>query len=280
MFQTGPLDEARGAPVRLRVSRAGRLRFDQDSALVADPGLSGYLADMVAPYGLAVREDVIAAGTGHSYGDMADPLIRTVTEPRSPVDVLVLVHAVHDVRFGRNTATYLGSRCPGDPLSFAVCDQGVAGAFTALRLIGAYAASGVCRRALLIVAEQSGLHYELAEPAPVPDRHAAVALLLEETREPDAVLVRQHRGVPPAEVADRLAADLADLSGPGPEPVVITGTELSTVDKSVPAPAGQPYTGVWWELAGRMAAHSRLLLADYDRQWGYLCTGAVRGHGV
>ena len=280
MFQTGPPDDGRTTPVRLRVSRAERLRFDGDSALVADPGLRGYLSDMVAPFGLALREDVIAAGTGHSYGDMAEPLLESITEPGSPVDLLVLVHAMHDIRFGRNTATYLGSRCPGDPLSFAICDQGVAGAFTALRVIGAYAAGGACRRAVLIVVEQSGLHYELAAPVPVPDRHAAVALLLEETEDPDAVLVRQHRRVPPDELADRLARDIAELSGPGARPVVITGGALSTVDESVPAPAGQPYTGVWWELAGGMARHRRMLLADYDPRLGYLSMGAVSGHGV
>jgi 4-hydroxymandelate oxidase len=157
----------------------------------------------------------------------------------------------------------------------------VAAAFTALRLIGAYAATGACRRALLIVVEQAGLHYELAAPAPVPDRHAAVALLLEETPDPDGVLVRQHRGVPPDEVRARLRADIAELSGTGPAPVVVTGgglADLSTVDESVSGPAGQPYTGVWWELAARMAGRRRVLLADYDPAFGYLCTAAVSGH--
>lgn len=278
MFLIGPPDD-RTEPVRLRVGRAGCRRFDGNSELATDPGLPGYLADMVAPYGLALREDVIAAGTGHSYGDMAEPLIEALTGPDSPVDLLVLVHAVHDVRFGRNTATYLGSRCPGDPLAFAVCDQGVAGPFTALRLIESYAATGACRRALLIVVEQAGLHYELAAPAPVPQRHAAVALLLEDSPGAGAVTVRQHAEVPPDRVAAVLATDVDELSGGSPKVPLIAGAGLppeSIVDDMVIPPAGQPCTGVWWELAGRPGR--RVLLADYDPGLEYLCTGAVSGH--
>ena len=54
--------------------------------------------------------------------------------PPRPVDVVILAFAVPDVRAGRTTATYRGAACPGDPLAFAVCDQGPAAAFTALRL--------------------------------------------------------------------------------------------------------------------------------------------------
>jgi hypothetical protein len=47
----------------------------------------------------------------------------------------------------------------------------------------------------------------------------------------------------------------------------------------VVAPAGQPCTGVWWELAGRLAswaAHGRrVLVADYDPLPGSLCLAAI-----
>jgi 4-hydroxymandelate oxidase len=249
--------------------------------------MRAYLSDMVGPYRLALREDLLDSGAGHSYGEMAEPLIEAILPTGSPVDLLVLAYGIHDVRLGRATATYLGSRCPGDPLSFAVCDQGVAAAFTALRLIGAYAGTGACRRALLIVVEQAALHYELAAPAPVPERNAAVAVLFEESARPDALTVRQHAAVPPDQVGALLQADVAELSGGRPDVTVILGDGLasdwtsgSTMDELLRAPTGQPYTGVWWELSAGLAgwqARDRLaLLAEYDAALGYLCTATMR----
>src|SRR2546421_2599393 len=142
MFLTGQGD---AAGCSLRVNRVDHRVFDGKSDLARDPALRAYLADLVGPYGLALREDLLDAGAGHSYGEMAEPLIAAVVPAASPVDLLVLAYGIHDIRLGRATATYLASRCPGDPLSFAVCDQGVAAAFTAVRLIGAYAATGACR---------------------------------------------------------------------------------------------------------------------------------------
>ncbi|MGH3992124.1 MAG: hypothetical protein ACRDSN_06615, partial [Pseudonocardiaceae bacterium] len=266
----------------LRIVRTAHRIFDEPSPLAAEPSMRPYLSDMVGPYGLALRDEVFDAGAGHSYGEMAEPLIEAVVAatspaghpPPSPVDLLVMAYAIHDVRFGRNTATYLSSRCPGDPLALAVCDQGVAAPFSALRAADAYAATGACRRALLLVVEQSALHYELAEPARVPDRHAAVALLLEtfgDTPNPEAVgdtpssgatpgtgavTVRQRTAVPPDGVDALLAAVLAELPSKGRDATLILGADLATewtgngaVDEVVLAPAGQPYTGVWWELS-------------------------------
>jgi 4-hydroxymandelate oxidase len=282
MFRTGQPEAAGGA---LCVSRAEHRVFDGISDLATDPAMRAYLFDMVRPYGLALRDDLLDSGAGHSYGEMAEPLIEAILPDGAPVDLLVLVYGIHDIRLGRATATYLSSRCPGDPLSFAVCDQGVAAAFTALRMIGAYAATGRCERALLIVVEQAALHYELAAPAPIPERHAAVAVLFEESVGPESLRVRQHAGVAPDQVGARMRSDVAELSGARPDLTVIIGNGLaaareSIVDDVLRASKGQPYTGVWWELSAGLAgwqARDRLvLLADYDAALGYLCTAAMR----
>ena len=86
---------------------------------------------------------------------MAEELIRSVVPPDEPVDVLVLAFAVPDARPGRATASYLSHVCPGEPLAFAICDQGSAAAFTGLRLIREYARTGGCARGLLLVVEQA-----------------------------------------------------------------------------------------------------------------------------
>jgi 4-hydroxymandelate oxidase len=271
MFLTGPPGAAGSA---LRISGAAHRVVDGSSVLATDPAMRGYLSDMVAPYGFALRSDLIDAGTGHSYGELAEPLIEAVAS--DPVDLLVLAYGIHDIRLGRATATYLGSRCPGDPLAFAVCDQGLATAFSALRLTGAYAGTGACRRALLIVAEQPALHYEIAAPAPVPERNAAVAILLEQA-DGDPLTVRQHTEVAPDEVEALLAKEL-----PGPDGTLILGSGLaefeSTVDDTRRAPAGQPFTGVWWELSAGLPEWTRgrpVLAADYDAALGCLCTAAI-----
>jgi hypothetical protein len=285
MFLTGrPGSRAAGG---VYISRVDRRLFDGSSEQATDPVLRPYLADMVAPYGLALRDEVFDAGAGHSYGEMAEPLIEAVTAPDRPVDLLVIAYGMHDVRLGRNTATYLSSRCPGNPLAFAVCDQGIAAPFSALRAIEAYATTGACRRALLLVVEQSALHYELAEPVRLPDRHAAVALLLELAPGAAGVTVRQRTAVPPGRVDAELAAALAELPWDGRETTLILGADLArcaenaAVTEVVLAPAGQPHTGVWWELAAGLPAWlargRRVVVAEHDPALGYLCTAEVCG---
>lgn len=286
MFVTGPPDLTGGGG--LRIGRTDRRIFGGSSELATDPSMRPYLADMVAPYGLALREDVFDAAAGHSYGEMAEPLIEAVTTADDPVDLLVIAYAVHDIRLGQSTATYLSGRCPGDPLAFAVCDQGVAGPFTALRAAQAYAATGACRRALLLVVEQSALHYELARPARLPDRHAAVAFLLECPATTDPITVRQHTVASPEQAADALTKDAEIAGRQNSDTTLVIGPDLAAgrshdhlgADEVIVAPQGQPCTGVWWELSARLrdwqSAGRRVVLAEYDPVVGRLCTAVVR----
>lgn len=280
MFRSGPpqLSPGAGAPGDpLRIAGAHRLVFPETSVTAWDPLLQLYLSDMVAPYGLPLREDLLVDGAGHSFGEMAEPLITALVPPDQPVDLLVLAFAMHDLRLGRATATYLSNLCPGAPFAFALCDQGNAAAFTGLRLIDAYAQTGVCRRALLVVLEQSALHYEPALPVPLPARHAGVALLLDATGTAALGPPRQHTGVSTVEVAALLATEVAELSAGRDEVTVILGGGLSEVDlpgRVVRAPDGQPSTGAWWELAALAEPDRLVIVAEYEPQLGYLsvCT--------
>ena len=288
----GPVGPGAAAPGPW-LRRAGRRAFPESSALARDPELRVFMGDLVRPYGLSLREDVLAAGSGQTYGEMAEALIRSTVPADEPVDLLVLAFGIHDVRPGRSTATWLSHVCPGGPLAFAVCDQGSAAAFTGLRLVREYARGGGCRRALLVVAEQSTLHYPPAGPGRVPDRHAAVALLFESTVDSSADPagtaelgpVRELPGIAAADVAGRLAEETAAVAA-GREPVLVLGAGLAAALPALPgglpvvvAPAGQPYTGPWWELAGRSAeraAEGRLVVvADWDPALRYLCLSTV-----
>ncbi|MFJ5543020.1 2-hydroxy-acid oxidase [Micromonospora chalcea] len=162
----------------LRLLRAARRTVTGPAALLDDAVLreraAGYLTDLTRPYGLRVPDglfDAPSAALGQSYGEMAAELIPAVVPPDEPVDLLVLAFAVHDMLPGRATAAYLSHVCPGTPMSFALCDQGSAAAFTGLRIAREYG----CRRALLLTVEQAVLPYDAA--VAVPARHRAVAML-------------------------------------------------------------------------------------------------------
>lgn len=281
MYVTGPPSGAR-AGTGLRLRRAEHRVFAGDSAFARHPALRPYLADLAGRQGVALREDVFAAGVGQAYTEMALPLVEAVTVPDEPVDLLVLAYGVHDVQPGRNTALRLADRCPGDPLAFAVTDLGTAAAFGALRVIGDHVATGGCGRALLVVAEQAALHYDLAVPAPVPDRHAAAALLFEAVPGAAPMRVRQHPGVPAEAAGAVLAADLAELVGDLADVTLVAGPGLDTATVSPAvrevrhAPAGLPFTGLLAAVTEPATDGGLLVLADHDPVLGHLAVAAFR----
>ncbi|MFL6124996.1 hypothetical protein [Actinophytocola sp.] len=283
MFVTGPLVTS-DSPLRVR-SAVGRT-FGELSGQVLNPTLRGYVTDMVAPYGIAVCEDLIEEGVGHSYGEMCAPLLDELVPEEQPADLLVLATGIPDIRFGRSTATYLSWHCAGAPLAFTVCDQGLLAVFTALHLIDGYARTGACRRAVLLVAEQPTLYHELPVPTRVPDRAAAVGVVLDADGPRGALAVRRHTNLAEHDVPDVLAAEVARLSGDRSTPTVLVGAGLGEVaadrrlDANVVVCQGnQPLTGIWLELAHRLRGWqnhgARILLADYDPTLGYLFSATL-----
>lgn len=239
----------------MRLIRAVRREFDGQAAFLDDPGYRAlatqYLADMVYPHGLALDTQL----SGQSYGEMAEDLLREAVRADEPVGTLVVAFANHDVYPGRALATYLSHLCPGTPTSFAVCDQGSAAAFTALRLIEAAEPAP----ALLIVVEQAQLPYRTEAAAPARDR--GVAMLWA----PDGPggAVRQQPGVTPARLPDLVPHDATRL---------VLSEALATAWPDRPAhaelaPAGQPMTGVWWRLA-EPDATGPVTVADYEPALG------------
>jgi hypothetical protein len=227
---------------------------------------------------------------------MGEVMVGAAVPMDQPVDLIVLAFAVPDVWPERATASYLSHICPGEPIAFAVCDQGAAAAFTGLRLVREYARTDGCGRALLLIVEQAALHYYPAGPMAPVARHAAVALLCDDAGPARLDTVRQHAGVAPAEAAALLAAELASLSAGRTDVTLIVGHDLACLagcgpgsppgdalpaiaDQVRVAPAGQPFTGVWWELAGGLptwTAEGRLvLLAEYDPALRYLCRSVI-----
>lgn len=252
----------------MRLIRAVRREFHGPAAFLDDPDhrafATEYLADMVRPHGLALDAEL----SGQSYGEMAEELLREAVGADEPVGTLVVAFAHHDVYPGRALATYLSHLCPGTPTAFAVCDQGSAAAFTALRLLGtadpARSAADPAT-ALLIVVEQSRLPYRSQAATPASSR--GVALLWAPDGSGGAV--RQRPGVRPAELPGLVPDDGARL---------VLGEALAAAWPDRPghaevAPAGQPMTGVWWRLADPDAV-GPVVVADYEPALG--CFSCVR----
>lgn len=261
MFATaGSHSTVRSAP---RLARIERRRFAEPATDLDRPEhLAGYLADLVRPYPV---ELVSAMPAGQSYAEMAAALISATVE--EPVDLLLLCFAVPDLHPGRATATFLSHLCPGTPLSFAVCEQGSAAAFTGLRIASEYLASADCQRALLLVVEQAGLPYPV--PVPVPAEHRGVALLLESGGDgPQLTGLQQVAGVS----ADLVAKKLTDLVADQPKTRLLLSASLAehAPELAEIVPAGQPNTGLWWQLPDELDRETDLLLADYEPQLGYL----------
>lgn len=301
-----------GPPLRhdLHLVRAGRRAFTGPAGFLAEAEnrarVGEYLADLGRPYGRHVPADLFcgppSSDLGQSYGEMAGALIGSVMSAAEPADLLVLAFSVHDLRPGRQTAAYLSHLTPGEPMAFAVCDQGSAAAFSGLRIAGEYAASAGLRRALLVVAEQAALPYDV--PVALPSQHRAVAMLFASGPDgsrlgtsrhggdsavgPARVAgVRQHPGVPPGEVAALAAADLAGLAAGHHAVGLVLSAAVAAVWTAPAAgqvrvmPPGQPSTDVWWglidELTGEADPADRpdlLVVADYDPHLRYLCLTA------
>ncbi|WP_052709383.1 hypothetical protein [Streptomyces sp. NRRL S-495] len=253
---------------------------DGRSELSLDPDLRVFVADLVRPYGLPLREDLLAEGVGHAYEELAAGLLTEALGPDEPADVLIQAFDSPDVRPGAPTSLALSRSCAGTPTALALCDQGTAGAFAALRAALAYQRTGVARRAVVVLAEQTALHHRPPEPVILPDRHCAVVLVCE-TLPGEELTVRQESGVMVGS-AESVAEEVrrqAKALGEEAAVLLAAGLEVPGLD-AVRVPAGQPFTGLWSALADRLpdwrAERRPVLLADFDPRLGVLSTLTLR----
>lgn len=266
-----------------------RRTFAGPAEFLSDPGnraaVSAYLSDLIRTFppelpGPSTPTEAshappltVSPTQGHSYGEMAEALIGAVTSAAQPVDLLVLAFAIHDVQPGRATATYLSHVCPGNPMSFAICDQGSAAAYSGLRIARDYPASAERSRSLVIIVEQAALPY--GDGTPLPAQHRGVALLLENGPGADAsaedesagdvsaggrpgparlVALIQRPDLAAAAVAGQADADLAEVSAGHRDVRLVLSQTLAAAwprqlsEQVRVGPEDQPSTGVWWQL--------------------------------
>ncbi|WBB73945.1 hypothetical protein O7602_30615 [Micromonospora sp. WMMD1128] len=258
---------------RLRPTQVIARRFGPDpEPYRGDPLLEEYLSDMTELYGRRFDRDRHAAAGRNSFTDMADRLVRDL-DLAVPVDLIAIAHSTPDADPRRVTACYLSELVHGDPLAFAVSDQGPVAAFTALRLLGTYSGDFPGCRALLLVLEQTTMSYEVVGARyPVPGHDAGVAVLLEPAGS-DGATVHQRPDVAPTAVGTLLdelvPADAVVIAGPGltagPGRPVVRAPDLGAA-------------GVWAEFARHRAGTAGpIAVADHDPVSGTLCAAVFAG---
>lgn len=217
-------------------------------------------------YGTRVDGERFAAAPKRAMPDLVAAAVDALgpLAARDAPQIAVLAYVTPDFEHTRFAASLLHARLPGDPLTFAVSDQGVLSPFTALRVAVEYARRCGWTRLLLVVADQSSQPFPHPESGQLAvDRDAAVALLLG-WEGGDAPVAGLGQGRP-EQALPALRTDLAGASLLAAGVGLADGPELPLPGpRRRNAPAGQPCTGVWSALRGAPAG--RAVLADYDRE--------------
>jgi hypothetical protein len=288
----------------MRLARVVSRTFD--SARGYGPELVDFLCDLTRLHGLPQREEYFGRATRTTFTEMAQEIAAELTESDEPTGIepfglAVVAHSTPDAEPGW-PASYLSGALPGEPLAFAVADQGASAPFTALRIAadfadtdGAQAGGARCpiglglrpRRAMLVlIMDQTAVvpDRRLPRGTVLPGRDHAVALVFEPAGRLAELSVRQLTNARPADATAEVKAELRSESGPvtvvlGPG---LAGMALADAGRVVHSPADLPGTGPWHELAGLLrqpdAAVGRILLASYEQTLGYLdlCSVSVK----
>ena len=269
-----------------------------------DANMLGFFHDLAELYGLRYDRAEFARLRRATFTDMVGGLLDELDGGGEPVGLVVLAHSAPDGE-PNWPACFLTGVLPGEPLGFAVADQGAVAPFTALRIAATYLRANGARRAIAIVLDQSTVLCDpaLAGQAPVPTQNRAVALIFDERGGLGELSVRTSAGIGPGDVGSALRGWVpatgghrpAVVFGPGLaaeiEPSTVDGRG-STVDRgwstvdAVAVPPGLPCTGIWAVLAGeldrwRSAGRQHVLLADYDPESHCLgqCVVSLPGPG-
>ncbi|MEU3898845.1 hypothetical protein [Streptomyces sp. NPDC045251] len=262
-----------GPPAVPRLVRAARYAPSAPaSGYVPVPELEEFYAELGAPYGLPFDREGFAGSARRSSVELAYGALDALGElPAGQAPELVVVaYATPDFHHAELVASCVKGRLPGEPLAFALSDQGPLTAFSALRVAVEYARRCGFGRLLVLVVDQSTQPFAVPEEAAAVHTDCAVALLLEWGGGAAAV-----RGMAQGPLT---APDL--FAGWAPGAGVVAGASLVDADHPAPSPdvlsatagTGLPGTGVWAALldaVGRGFA-GPVVVADHDPGRGLL----------
>jgi hypothetical protein len=279
---TSSVLQTAGAPT-LRLARIERRLFGRGEPYSSE--FVNYFADLAGQFEKPFHEEYFTGAAPNSFTDMVTDILPAAAHPGEAFDLALIAHSTPDSRPTR-PACYLSDVLAGNPLSFALSEQGVTAPFTAIRITGEYARDAAFRQAMVIFLDQSflwnGAEARLPEGTRMPGRDSAVVLVLASDGAFGGMSVRNFADVAAGEVR-RLAADqLRELAASRTPMTTVAGIGVDPeLAKEVPirwAPGDLPCTGVWSVLADGLAQWTvtgqRVVLVDYDPVLRYLslCT--------
>ncbi len=303
MFQTagrGVGQAARESGVSaLSLSRVAAGQFPKGTTAMTDFVSRAFLPVQSAAAGVTFHPDVLLRDTGNTFSDMAPSILKALLPAaafvgdrphgtRVPTDMVLLAHAAPDMTPNEITGTFVASLLCGEPLAYAVTDQGSAGVFTALRLAEQYAQRGSCDRAVVLAFDQATFPYD-TDVAATERLHgdAGVGLLLE--RDGDgSVQVLQRAGLMRADgeavesAVEALLERLRVLPGAAltvNAGLTASGAFVGSTRVTGRAPLGLPSTALVAMLAQRRPSQpdEPTVLVDYDPVHGQLSVCRIDG---
>lgn len=275
-----PLVEHRTGGVRLSWLTAGV--YPGHRRVRQSEGQRRFVADLSAAFALET-DPVADTWRGHSFVSMSEDLLTARAAAAGPLpalDHVLLAYQTPDLHVADAAGCYLTERCPGQPQSLGVSEQGAGAPFTALRVADALVRGGALVRGLLFVLDQTS---PLREPGQLPDVHRDTGVVLDIGAAGDVELLGSGH-VP----TDRPALALAEVRARHGDVPVVVGTALAAClplkDLLAPglsvAPADHAVTSAWFALAARWPLRGPVLLADYDRYAGGLYTACLAPVGA
>ncbi|MDG4792814.1 hypothetical protein [Micromonospora sp. WMMD1082] len=229
-----------------------------------------YYPDLMRSYGTTCPPGAFE-GRRNSFTDMVTAVLPRLRPHADGFDLAVLAATTPDSQPGFPMC-HLSTLVPDAGLAFAVLDQGLVTAFTALQVLANRARRDGAGRLLLIAADQTALLHDLPVPYRLRvERDVVVVLAFDPAA--DGGRLYPPRSVPTASRTPEVA--LAEALADEKPQVLVTGTGLAGRMPAVPAgtlvlpaPHGQPVTGVWQEVATRLPRWqvdgARVLIADHD----------------
>jgi hypothetical protein len=239
-------------------------RFDAGGPF-GKPGLE-IISDLADSYGIPFPPEQFTSGRRTTFTEMVSTLVDDLTDEDDPVGLVVLAHGVADAE-PQWPACYLAGVLPGEPLAFAVADDGFVTPFIALRIAAEYCRADGLRRAAVVILDQTSLLHgdEVNPDAPVPEANQVAMLMFGGSG--GAVSMEMRVGVSPQDAGAELIPEPGTMTVVGGGFAAASG--IRPVSNVVVAPAGLPCTGLWVEVAQgwekwRSDGYSRVVVVDYD----------------
>lgn len=235
-----------------------------------------YFSDLFATFGLAADTRRLGAERT-SFTDLVEALLLDLPGCSGGFDLAIMASAVPDAEPGLPMC-FLSERVKDAGLAFALCDQGLLGSFTALRLAAARARLGARRIWVLMLDQDSVLHSAAVPESLRCTGNSAVLLAFDAAADVARFAVADPLRTSPDSAArhwqalfhaEQAAATLPFTAVIGHNLAAQCPRKLPPAEITV-VPPGRPASGIWAvaaaELANWRATGRQVLLADYDSE--------------